>query len=130
MNSLCINFFFFLFLSGTFLFTILGLFAGSGNPALLIENSRLDENNEPIKESGLKKRVTIQYFIAAFLDLFFASIFLRFIFKQNKSSNFEIGKNNREPKIDIREENISNINTNFINNEINTNSNQGMSENE
>ena len=135
MNSLCINFLFYLFLSGGFLFTILGLFAGSGNPALLIENQRLDENNEPIDESGLKKRVTIQYFIAAFLDLCFAAIFLRFIFNQNKSSKMiEIQQNHSETKKELiknEDEKESNINSYSINNdEINTNGDKGMLENE
>ena len=140
MNSLYIYFFFYLFLSGTILFTILGVFAGSGNPLLLIENSLLDENNKPKEESSLKKRVTLQYFIAAFIDLCFSMIFLKFILTSNKSSkNIEI--NNKESK----SENIKNIkneekkgilpdiNDNSINNdEINTyndnKNDKGMSE--
>ena len=140
MNSLYIYFFFYLFLSGTILFTILGVFAGSGNPLLLIENSLLDENNKPKEESSLKKRVTLQYFIAAFIDLCFSMIFLKFIFTSNKSSkNIEI--NNKKSK----SENIKNIkneekkgilpdiNDNSINNdEINTyndnKNDKGMSE--
>ena len=132
MKSLCFNFCFYLFLSGTILFTILGVFAGSGNPALLIENSILDKNNEPKEEKGLRKRVTLQYFIAGFLDLCFSLLFLYYIIKDNKSSKEEIGnkiedpKNERIQNIKNEEQNeiIPDINTNSINNE----ENQGMSE--
>ena len=135
MNSLCVYFFFYLFLSGSILFTILGIFAGFGNPVIILENTQKDQNNSPIEEEGIKKRVTIQYFIAAFLDLSFAFIFLLLIFNINKKSQIEeeiqeknikgkdrIGNNiiNNEIK-----ENKDEINTNSINNE---NNNQGMSE--
>ena len=139
MNSLCIYFFFYLFLSGTILFTILGVFAGSGNPLLLIENSLLDENNKPKEESSLKKRVTLQYFIAAFLDLCFSMIFLKFILSSNKSSkNIEINKESKSENIkniknEEKKEIFPDINDNSINNdEINTYNNnkndKGMSE--
>jgi hypothetical protein len=49
------------------------MFARSGNPALLIENSLKDNNNKIIEE-GLRKRITIQYFIATFLVLCLALI--------------------------------------------------------
>ena len=135
MNYIVIYSFFYLFLSGTILFTILGMFAGSGNPALLIENSLKDNNNKLIEEEGLRKRITIQYFIAAFLDLCFAFIFLRFIFNQNKSASENAQKEqkniNNEPKKETikKEEKKPIINPDIINNEeINTNSNKGMSE--
>ncbi len=139
MKSLCFYLFFYIFISGTILFTILGVFAGSGNPLILLENSLLDKNNKPQEESGLKKRVTLQYFIAAFLDLCFALIFLKFIFSSNKSSkNIEIKDNIKEPKKDIienikneeKKEILPDMNINSINNdEINTDNNdQGMSE--
>ena len=139
MNSLCIYFFFYLFLSGTILFTILGVFAGSGNPLLLIENSLLDENNKPKEESSLKKRVTLQYFIAAFLDLCFSMIFLKFILSSNKSSkNIEINKESKSENIkniknEEKKEIFPVINDNSINNdEINTyndnKNDKGMSE--
>ena len=133
MKSLCFNFCFYLFLSGTILFTILGVFAGSGNPALLIENSILDKDNKPKEEKGLRKRVTLQYFIAAFLDLCFSIIILYYILKNNKSSKDEIYNNIEDPKNE-RIQNINNeehkelipdINTNSI---INNDENQGMSE--
>ena len=127
MNSLCIYFFFYLFLSGTILFTLLGIFAGSGNPLLLIENSLLNENNKPKEESGLKKRVTLQYFIAAFLDLCFSMIFLKFILTINKSSrNIEINKESKNENIkniknEEQKEILPDINNNSIDNdEINT----------
>ena len=132
LKTLCFNFCFYLFISGTILFTILGIFAGSGNPVLLIENSLLDKNNEPKEEKGLRKRVTLQYFIAAFLDLCFSLIFLYYILKNNKTSTEEIDNKVEEPK-EERIQNIKNeeqnelipdINTNSINNE----ENQGMSE--
>ena len=139
MKSLCFYLFFYIFISGTILFTILGVFAGSGNPLILLENSLLDKNNKPQEESGLKKRVTLQYFIAAFLDLCFALIFLKFIFSSNKSSkNIEIKDNIKEPKKDIienikneeKKEILPDMNINSIHNdEINTDNNdQGMSE--
>ena len=139
MKSLCFYLFFYIFISGTILFTILGVFAGSGNPLILLENSLLDKNNKPQEESNLKKRVTLQYFIAAFLDLCFALIFLKFIFSSNKSSkNIEIKDNIKEPKKDIienikneeKKEILPDMNINSINNdEINTDNNdQGMSE--
>ena len=132
LKTICFNFCFYLFISGTILFTILGVFAGSGNPALLIENSVLDKNNEPKEEKGLRKRVTLQYFIAAFLDLSFSLIFLYYILKNNKTSTEEIDNKVEEPKeekiqnIKNEEQNelIPDINTNSINNE----ENQGMSE--
>ena len=132
LKTLCFNFCFYLFISGTILFTILGIFAGSGNPVLLIENSLLDKNNEPKEEKGLRKRVTLQYFIAAFLDLCFSLIFLYYILQNNKTSTEEIDNKVEEPK-EERIQNIKNeeqnelipdINTNSINNE----ENQGMSE--
>ena len=133
MNFLCIYFFFYLFLSGSILFTILGLFAGFGNPVVIIENTQKDQNNSPIEEEGIKKRVTMQYFIAAFLDLSFTFIFLLLIFNINKKSKFneEIKEKNNKDKIDKNilnneiKENIDEIKTNSINNE---NNNQGMSE--
>ena len=135
MNSLCIYFFFYLFLSGSILFTILGVFAGFDNPVLIIENTQKDENNLPIEEEGIKKRVTIQYFIAAFLDLSFAFIFLFLILRINKKRQIEEeiqeknikGKDKIEKNIINNEvkENKDEINTNSINNEINK---QGMSE--
>ena len=142
MNTLCIYFFFYLFISGTIVFTILGVFAGSGNPLLLIENSLLDKNNKPKEESNLKKRVTLQYFIAAFLDLCFSLIFLKFIFNSNKlSKNIEINKNNKESKKENiqniknekQKEILSDINNNSINDDEtktdnNNKNNQGMSE--
>ena len=142
MNSLCFYFLFYLFLSGSIIFTILGVFAGSGNPALLIENSLRDKNNQIIKEEGLRKRITIQYFIAAFLDLCFSLLFLKFIYSQNNSSEKpEIIKEEKKHYIDnIKNESIENhdeklldlnINSHSINNEeINTDSNKGMSEKE
>ena len=150
MNSLFVHFFFYIFLSGAILFTILGVFSGMGNPALIIDNYQLDQNNKPIEEPGIKKRVTLQYFIAAFLDLCFSLIFLKFIFSQNSSSkmkieiitkkNNEINNNNINndiiipPEINEKEkEKNENINTNANINSINedvidTNNNQGMSE--
>ena len=137
MNSLCIHSFFYIFLSGSFLFTILGIFAGAGNPVLLIENSQLDEKNNPIEEPNLRKRITLQYFIAAFIDLCFSLIFLKFIFSQNNSSkNIEINQNYKainndlieNIKDDEKRENIGEINTNSINN-VDDNNNKGMSEN-
>ena len=135
MNPLCIYFFFYLFLSGSILFTILGVFAGFGNPVLIIENTQKDENNSPIEEEGIKKRVTIQYFIAAFLDLSFAFIFLLLIFNINKKIKIEEeikeknykGKDKIENNIINNEikENKEEIKINSINNESN---NQGMSE--
>ena len=135
MNSLCIYFFFYLFLSGSILFTILGVFAGFDNPVLIIENTQKDENNLPIEEEGIKKRVTIQYFIAAFLDLSFAFIFLFLILRINKKRQIEEeiqeknikGKDKIEKNIINNEvkENKDEINTNSINNDINK---QGMSE--
>ena len=135
MNSLCIYFLFYLFLSGSILFTILGVFAGFGNPVLIIENTQKDQNNLPIEEEGIKKRVTIQYFIASFLDLSFSFIFLLLIYNINKKSQIEEeiknknykGKDKIEKNI-LNNENIENkdeIQTNSINNESN---NQGMSE--
>ena len=97
-------------------------------------NELFNDQNKPIEEPGLKKRVTIQYFIAAFLDLCFALLFLKFIFSSNKSSK-NIDNIIEEPKIEnIKIEEKQEINTNSINNEeinsINTdnNQNQGMSE--
>ena len=132
MKTLFFNFCFYLFLSGTILFTILGVFAGSGNPVLLIENSVLDKNNVPKEEKGLRKRVTLQYFIAAFLDLCFGLIFLYYILNNDKSSKEELDNKIEEPKEERiqnikneeRNELIPDINTNSINNE----ENQGMSE--
>ena len=135
MNIIIFYTCFYLFISGTMLFTILGVFAGSGNPALLIENSLKDENNKLIPEKGLRKRITLQYFIAAFLDLCFALIFLYFIYNQNQnesSNNKQKEKKNiaEEPKI-IKIKEKENLSPNLINNEeINTNSNMGMSEKE
>ena len=133
MNILIFYCCFYLFLSGTILFTILGMFAGSGNPVLLIENSLKDEDNKLIEEVGLRRRITLQYFIAAFLDLCFALIFLYFIYTQNEPTNNkpkEIIKISEEPKINKIEENEK-LSNNLINNEeINTNSNIGMSEKE
>ena len=132
MNPLCVYFFFYLFLSGTILFTILGLFAGFGNPVLIIENTQKDQNNSPIEEEGIKKRVTIQYFIAAFLDLSFSFVFLLLILNINKKAkiheefeekNYK-GKDKNIINNEIKE-NTDEIKTNSINNEIN---NQGMSE--
>ena len=139
MNTLCIYFFFYLFISGTIVFTILGVFAGSGNPLLLIENSLLDKNNKPKEESNLKKRVTLQYFIAAFLDLCFSLIFLKFIFNSNKlSKNIEINKESKKENIqniknEKQKEILSDINNNSINDDEtktdnNNKNNQGMSE--
>ena len=137
MNILIVNFFFYIFLSGAILFTILGIFAGSGNPAILVDNYLLDENNKPIEEPGIKKRVTLQYFIAAFLDLCFSLIFLKFILSQNNAPREKIvinkvdNNNITSPEI-IENKKIKDTNENIISNnddEINTNSNQGMSEN-
>ena len=135
MNSLCIYCLFYIFLSGSILFTILGVFAGFGNPVLIIENTQKDKNNSPIEEEGIKKRVTIQYFIAAFLDLSFSFIFLLLIYNINKKSKIEEEiqdqKYKEKDKIEKNiinneiKENKDEIQTNSINNEGN---NQGMSE--
>ena len=134
MNIIIIYCCFYLFLSGTILFTILGMFAGSGNPALLIENSLKDDDNKLIKEEGLRKRITLQYFIAAFLDLCFALIFLKFIYSQNETSNNKQKEKiniSEEPKINkIEDKEKISLNNLTNNEEINTNSNMGMSEKE
>ena len=99
----CINFLFYIFLSGAILFSILGLLTLSGNVALLVENQQLDEKEKPIKEPDLKKRVTLQYFIAALLDFFFSMIFLHLVCGQKKA----MSKNNNY--------NFPNPHNNFIN---------------
>ena len=133
MNILCIYFLFYIFLSGSILFTILGVFAGTGNPVVILENSQVDENNKLKEEEGIKKRVTIQYFIAAVLDLVFCFIFLKFIFNESKKDNKNeliqekndqiLEKENTGNIINEEDKNIGEITTNFINN-----NNQGMSE--
>ena len=141
MNILCIYFLFYIFLSGSILFTILGVFAGTGNPVVILENSQVDENNKLKEEEGIKKRVTIQYFIAAVLDLVFCFIFLKFIFNESKKDNKNeliqekndqiLEKENTGNIINEEDKNIGEITTNSINNNENNSNNinnQGMSE--
>ena len=141
MNILCIYFLFYIFLSGSILFTILGVFAGTGNPVVILENSQVDENNELKEEEGIKKRVTIQYFIAAVLDLVFCFIFLKFIFNESKKDNKNeliqekndqiLEKENTGNIINEEDKNTGEITTNSINNNENNSNNinnQGMSE--
>ena len=141
MNILCIYFLFYIFLSGSILFTILGVFAGTGNPVVILENSQVDENNKLKEEEGIKKRVTIQYFIAAVLDLVFCFIFLKFIFNESKKDNKNeliqeksdqiLEKENTGNIINEEDKNTGEITTNSINNNENNSNNinnQGMSE--
>ena len=141
MNILCIYFLFYIFLSGSILFTILGVFAGTGNPVVILENSQVDENNKLKEEEGIKKRVTIQYFIAAVLDLVFCFIFLKFIFNESKKDNKNeliqekndqiLEKENTGNIINEEDKNTGEITTNSINNNennLNNINNQGMSE--
>ena len=141
MNILCIYFLFYIFLSGSILFTILGVFAGTGNPVVILENSQVDENNKLKEEEGIKKRVTIQYFIAAVLDLVFCFIFLKFIFNESKKDNKNeliqekndqiLEKENTGNIINEENKNTGEITTNSINNNENNSNNinnQGMSE--
>ena len=145
MNNYCLTFLFFCFLSGVFVFIVLGIFTYTNNPFLLVENK--DKNDDLLFDEQRKKKAYLQYFIAALFDcLFGLLIYIIDILLQNRNRNrsnqiitkiktiqeIEISKNKKENEIINSigtQENIINNNENIqnINNEI---AQKGMTEKE
>lgn len=69
MAGMCTYSLFYVLGSGTIVFALLGIFAYQGNPVVLMENYRFDDQNLLINEPGIKERVTKQYLLAAVIDL-------------------------------------------------------------
>ena len=71
MAGCCVTYLFFSYASATIIYLILGIFASSGNVALLIEHYQYVNNNElPEKEREIvRKRTSLQFYLAFTLSL-------------------------------------------------------------
>ena len=85
MAHFCSTCIFLTYVSGTFVFLVLGIFAATGNKALLMENYIYDENRALKNEerSRVKGRATWQYFLSSIFSLAI-SIAVFIIFLRNK----------------------------------------------
>ena len=90
----CLTFLFYNFIAGVFVFLILGIFAVTNNPFLIIMNLK-EKDGKKEYNSDERKHALLQYFIAAIFSLFFGLIILfipkiREIIKGKKSKNTQI----------------------------------------
>ena len=138
MANCCPYFLFYSFISGFFIFLVLGIFALTNNPYVLSENLHLGKDDDPTISGSTKKKIYLQYFCAALFDTIFALLIYIFVIMKKEKEKIVSNSNSinlhEEPKLI---ENINNDNNN-INNRINDTpthseniiSKEGMSENE
>ena len=70
---LCLTFLLYNFIAGVFVFLILGIFAVTNNPFLIIMNLK-EKDGKKEYNSDERKHALLQYFIAAIFSLFFGFI--------------------------------------------------------
>lgn len=87
MAGLCAYTMFYVTGSGAIIFGLLAFFTVAGNPVILMENIRFNDQNLPIEEKGIKTRVIGQYIIAALADLAMAILFMICIAKGKPKAN-------------------------------------------
>lgn len=89
MAGLCAYTMFYVTGSGAIVFGILAFFTLLGNPVILIENLRFDDQNMVIEEKNIKSRVIGQYIVAAVVDLGLAILFMIITARGSKAKTVE-----------------------------------------
>ena len=71
MAGCCVTYLFFSYASATIIYLILGIFASSGNLALLIEHYQYVNNDEltEVERKSVRKRTSLQFYFAFTLSL-------------------------------------------------------------
>ena len=72
MAGYCVTFLFYSYIAATIVYLIFGIFASTGNAALLIEHYRINSTNQEIEdgdEKDVKSRTIGQYFFGSCLTL-------------------------------------------------------------
>ena len=91
MAGFCLNYLLFSYISATIIYLILGLFASTGNVALLVEHYQLNSTKTGLKDGELdnvQKRTYSQYFLGASIS-FVLSIVLFIFFLRDQKKNAE-----------------------------------------
>ena len=87
MAGFCFNYLLFSYISATIIYFILGLFASTGNVALLVEHYQLNSTKTGLKEGELdnvKQRTYSQYYLGASISLVISIVLLIFFLRDQK----------------------------------------------
>ena len=91
MAGYCVSFLFYSYVAATIVYLIFGIFASTGNAALLIEHYRINSTNQEVEngdEKDVKSRTIGQYFFGSALTLII-SILLYIFFIRKKEETKE-----------------------------------------
>ena len=136
----CLTFLLYNFIAGVFVFLILGIFAVTNNPFLIIMNLK-EKDGKKEYNSDERKHALLQYFIAAIFSLFFGFIIwyipkLKDVIKGKKNKTTQIKKemqifNDNKDKEEENNERLldeSNNSSNLIEENNNNNDNKNNEE--
>ena len=133
----CLTFLLYNFIAGIFVFLILGIFAITNNPFLIVMNLK-EKNGRKDYGNNERKHALLQYFIAAIFSLFFGFIIwyipkLKEVLKGKNNNNSQIkkemqifndNKDNKDISIDSTERLLDESNnSNIIDDNLNNNNN-------
>ena len=89
MAGFCFNYLLFSYISATIIYFILGLFASTGNVALLVEHYQLNSTKTGLKEGELdnvQQRTYSQYYLGASISLVISIVLLIFFLRDQKKN--------------------------------------------
>ena len=108
MAGYCATYLFYSYIAATIVYLILGIFANTGNLALLIEHYQLDGDTQELKKdepSDVKSRTLGQYYFASALSFSLVIvIFFMYIKEKPKNKNYF----NQTISLDLQEHDILN----------------------
>ena len=89
MAGCCVTYLFFSYASATIIYLILGIFASSGNVALLIEHYQFVNNDELTEDErkNVRKRTSLQFYFAFVLSLLSSLILYIFCMREKKDKS-------------------------------------------
>ena len=85
MAGYCVSFLFYSYVAATIVYLIFGIFASTGNAALLIEHYRINSTNQEVEngdEKDVKSRTIGQYFFGSALTLIISILLYIFFIRK------------------------------------------------
>ena len=124
MANICIYYLFFSYAAAAVIYFILGIFASTGNVALLVEHYQLNENKTdilPTEPEDVKSRTYAQYYLGSILSIVISGL-LFFFFIRGKNDALEPYTQTQSMEslqsLDIQQQNNVNTPNNEIMNEL------------
>ena len=124
MANFCIYYLFISYAAAAIIYFILGIFASTGNVALLVEHYQLNENKTdilPTEPEDVKSRTYLQYYLGSILSIVISGL-LFFFFIRGKNDALEPYTQTQSieslQSLDIQQQNNSNTPNNEVMNEL------------